>query len=324
MQNLLIITDPDLRFDINYAAYLKEEIESRAGVLDAIVYGNCDADWIERTQHCIIVCKRYEKETIEKRFPDASVFVINDDRTIDVSALRENKQFSLYKVGDKSTAEKFAEIIKTEEVSFSSVEIIEGLDRYVLSCSKERFEKVEKALYEKGITTWFEADDVATHVAHCLIATGNTITFAESCTGGLIASELVKNSGVSSIFGGSFVTYANEIKQALVDVKEETLIQYGAVSSECVREMCEGVGKYFDTKLAIAVSGVAGPDGGSDEKPVGTVYIAVKNTDNFIKTKKLHLQGNRRYIQRSTVLWGFKLLMEENSEIFFQKVPKKS
>jgi len=123
-----------------------------------------------------------------------------------------------------------------------------------------------------------------------------TITFAESCTGGRIASEFTAISGASSVLMGSAITYANEIKSRWLDVKEETLTQYGAVSKECVEEMLTGVLRMASANHAIAVSGIAGPTGGTEEKPIGTVYIGVKNSEISI-IKLYHFKGDRESIQ---------------------------
>ncbi len=131
-----------------------------------------------------------------------------------------------------------------------------------------------------------------------LINNNLSITTAESCTGGLIASEIVKHAGVSSIYEGSIVSYSNEIKHKLLGVDEEIFIKYGAVSSECVEQMCYGVQKIFDSDIAIAVSGIAGPDGGSKEKPVGTVFIGVLYENNLTIEKNI-FEGNRIEVQQS-------------------------
>lgn len=123
-----------------------------------------------------------------------------------------------------------------------------------------------------------------------------TISFAESCTGGRIASEFTAISGASSVFNGSVVSYSNNIKNKWLEVKEETLVSYGAVSKECVKEMLNGVLKMANSDCAIAVSGIAGPTGGTEEKPVGTVYLGIKTKEKIVI--ELHLfKGNRESIQ---------------------------
>ena len=124
-----------------------------------------------------------------------------------------------------------------------------------------------------------------------------TITCAESCTGGLIASMITEISGSSNIFKGSVVTYCNEIKEQELGVKKDTMIKYGVVSVEVVREMLEGVLKKFDADFAMAVSGVAGPTGGTENKPVGTVVIGVMCRDKEENIKIYNFKGSRKEVQ---------------------------
>jgi len=134
-----------------------------------------------------------------------------------------------------------------------------------------------------------------------------TITFAESCTGGRIASEFTAISGASSVLMGSAVTYANEIKTAWLGVKEQTLIKHGAVSQECVEEMLSGILKMASADYAIAVSGIAGPTGGTKEKPVGTVYIGIETPKNKIVQRYL-FQDDRDAIQKQATDTAIALL----------------
>jgi len=134
-----------------------------------------------------------------------------------------------------------------------------------------------------------------------------TITFAESCTGGRIAAEFTAVSGASSVLNGSVVSYANEIKSQWLGVKEETLIQYGAVSKETVEEMLTGILKMASADYAIAVSGIAGPTGGTNEKPVGTVYIGIKNNEHSV-VQLHHFKGDRESIQKQATKRAITLL----------------
>ena len=102
-----------------------------------------------------------------------------------------------------------------------------------------------------------------------------TITTAESCTGGLVASMITKISGSSDIFNGSIVTYSNSIKNKELDVLNESLDKFGAVSKQVVSEMLDGVLRKFEADFAIAISGIAGPNGGTKNKPVGTIVIGI-------------------------------------------------
>ena len=134
-----------------------------------------------------------------------------------------------------------------------------------------------------------------------------TITFAESCTGGRIASAFTAISGASSVLMGSAVTYANEIKSHWLGVKEQTLLEYGAVSSQCVEEMLSGILKMASADYAIAVSGIAGPTGGTQTKPVGTIYIGIETPQKKIVQHHL-LQGNRESIQAQATDTAIELL----------------
>ena len=108
-----------------------------------------------------------------------------------------------------------------------------------------------------------------------------TITTAESCTGGLVASMITKISGSSDIFNGSIVTYSNSIKNKELDVLNESLDKFGAVSKQVVSEMLDGVLRKFEADFAIAISGVAGPNGGTKNKPVGTIVRGIASNKNI-------------------------------------------
>lgn len=142
----------------------------------------------------------------------------------------------------------------------------------------------------------FSENDMIT-LQNLLRARNETITTAESCTGGLVAHMITQIAGSSDIFNGAIVSYSNEIKARELNVKEETLKKYGAVSTQTVEEMLEGAIKKFDATYAIAISGIAGPQGGTKEKPVGTVVIGISdnNKKNIIKVN--NFKGSRKDIQ---------------------------
>lgn len=127
-----------------------------------------------------------------------------------------------------------------------------------------------------------------------------TISTAESCTGGMIGACLTSISGISSYYGYGFVTYSNEAKNRLIGVKEDTLLSCGAVSSNVALEMAEGALKVSGADIAVSATGIAGPGGGTKEKPVGLVYIgfASKTKRDF---KKLNLSGDREEVRLATV-----------------------
>ncbi len=130
-----------------------------------------------------------------------------------------------------------------------------------------------------------------------LRANKQTLTTAESCTGGLVASMITKMSGSSDIFNGSIVTYSNKIKNQELNVKNETLENYGAVSFEVVNEMLDGVIKKFDANFAIAISGIAGPNGATKNKPIGTIVIGLGNSNNDKIVATYNFSGSREEVQ---------------------------
>lgn len=159
-------------------------------------------------------------------------------------------------------------------------------------------------IYEVGERTMPEV------VKDLLLAKNQTISFAESCTAGLISSTLGEYPGVSAVFKGSVVSYANEIKQDLLGVSEAILKEQGAVSEACAVAMATGCRNLLHTDLAVAVTGIAGPDGGTAEKPVGLVWIAVVSAQG-VRTRKLNLSGNRARIRKVAALNAFDLARRE-------------
>lgn len=138
-----------------------------------------------------------------------------------------------------------------------------------------------------------------------------TITFAESCTGGLIAKMFTDIAGVSAVFSGSVVTYSNDVKQKFLGVGEETLKKHGAVSKHTAYEMATGARLLFSSDIAVSVTGIAGPDGGTAEKPVGLVYIGI-STQDATKTYKMKASDkNGRDGVRDAVLHEVCRLLEE-------------
>ncbi len=137
-----------------------------------------------------------------------------------------------------------------------------------------------------------------------------TLSVAESCTGGYIASKLVGVAGSSKYFEGGVVSYSYAAKQNLLNVKKNTLEKFGAVSEECVTEMCEGILEKFKTNYSIAVSGIAGPDGGTDDKPVGTVWIAIGSAEKIVAKRFMFTKNRLRNIELIFV-YALKMLLDE-------------
>jgi nicotinamide-nucleotide amidase len=128
-----------------------------------------------------------------------------------------------------------------------------------------------------------------------------TLSVAESCTGGTISQMFTQHAGSSAVFAGGGVVYSYELKSKLLGVKPETLAKFGAVSEETITEMVIGALQNFSTDYAIAVSGIAGPDGGTSDKPVGTVWIAVANKDKIVAKKFIFGNKRTQNIERSAM-----------------------
>lgn len=140
-----------------------------------------------------------------------------------------------------------------------------------------------------------------------------TVTTAESCTGGLIAGTLVNVAGASDVLNEGYVTYSNEAKERLVGVKHETLEEYGAVSEQTAREMAEGAAKAAGADAALSATGIAGPGGGTEEKPVGLVYIGCY-VNGETTVKECRFEGSRMENRLHTVETALQLLLRQLSE----------
>ncbi|MCX7787163.1 MAG: CinA family protein [Spirochaetes bacterium] len=141
-----------------------------------------------------------------------------------------------------------------------------------------------------------------------LIDRKETIGTAESCTGGLIGSLITEISGSSKTYWGGVITYSNEAKVKLLGVPERVLLEKGAVSKETVTLMAQRMREMGNTHWGIGVSGIAGPMGGSTEKPVGTVYIALAGTNGYLRVERFHFKGARQEIRIKASLLSLLLL----------------
>ncbi len=176
-----------------------------------------------------------------------------------------------------------------------------GEDEKVSHYSNLIYDSLPRHFFGKGDV------DLAAVIGELLIKRKETVGTIESCTGGRIAAEIASISGASNYFQGGLITYSNELKKELAFVKEETLRNFGAVSSEVVCEMALGGIERLNTDWSIAVSGIAGPTGGTEEKPVGTVWIAVANKKGVDAHQFLFGNDRGRTIQM-TVLTALNLL----------------
>ena len=166
-----------------------------------------------------------------------------------------------------------------------------------------------KSRLGKYIYTMEEHVTLEDAIVDMLKAADMTLTTVESCTGGLLSGRLVNVSGASDVFEQSFVTYANKAKKKLVGVKKSTLKEFGAVSEETAREMAEGGRKEAEADVCLAITGIAGPGGGTEEKPVGLVYIGCCIKGKTV-VRKYQFTGNRQKIREHAVVSALVLLRE--------------
>ncbi len=185
-----------------------------------------------------------------------------------------------------------------------------GMVRLRLSCSCENINKFAEIieteinkLYDIIPNAIFGFNDISLEetVGKLLTKKNKTIATAESCTGGTIAQMLTAISGSSKYVRGSVVAYSNDIKENILGVKTESLIKYGAVSNQVVEEMATGILKLMKSDYSIAVSGIAGPNGGTKEKPVGTIHIAIASKNGVKSHKFLYGEHRGRNIRRSAL-----------------------
>ena len=163
----------------------------------------------------------------------------------------------------------------------------------------------------------FDSDKLEEVVANLLIKNKVTIATAESCTAGLLSARLTDVSGSSKYFNGGIVCYSNELKHDLVNVKQKTLDRYGAVSEETARELAVNIAKKLKSEIGISITGIAGPDGGTEKKPVGLVFVGISYRNN-VYIKKYNLTPNRNINRELTVILclnEIRKILENSKEI---------
>jgi len=151
------------------------------------------------------------------------------------------------------------------------------------------------------------SNKLAVILAEKLASSGLTVAAAESCTGGRVATALTSAPGSSAYFQGAVVAYSNQMKVELLGVPVEVIIKHGAVSEECARAMAEGARRKMNVRAAVSTTGIAGPEGGSPEKPVGLVWLAVA-TDQGTTSVKKQLSGDRSSISAAAANEALSLL----------------
>lgn len=152
---------------------------------------------------------------------------------------------------------------------------------------------------------------LSAQVGRMLLAKGSKVTTAESCTGGWIAKVLTDVAGSSAWFQRGFVTYSDEAKQEMIGVSARTLAEYSAVSEPVVREMAQGALREASADYAVSVSGVAGPDGGTAEMPVGTVWFGFASATGTVWAQQCRFEGDREAVRRQATAWALRTLHDQ-------------
>ncbi len=233
-----------------------------------------------------------------------------------------SKTLKIFGIGESRVGELLEDMMEAENPTVAPYAETAGVRlRLTARCTSEEEGKamlvpVEKEIMEKiGDYVYSEEDiSLAEAAVRELMARKLTVSAAESCTGGMFAKMITDFPGVSAILKESFVTYANSAKMKYLGVSADTLEKYGAVSEQTAREMALGVCRNTGADVGVGITGIAGPDGGTQEKPVGLVYAGVCVNGN-VTVQALHLSGDRDKIRQSACLYVFDLLRREVKKI---------
>jgi len=230
-------------------------------------------------------------------------------------------------IGESSVAEKINDLLNLKNPTVAPYANLGEVKLRITARAKNHLEakniiKPVKEKLKKDFSKFIFGEDndtLPSVLIKELTERNQTIVFAEYCTGGLLSTSLTSISGSSQVFKGSIVSYSNDLKNSLLNISEEKLTKYGAVSEEVCESMAINVKEKLGADWAIAISGIAGPNGGSQDKPVGLVYISISGPNNHItKIKKLfNSTRNRIEIQRLSVnvcLNSLRLILLSNSK----------
>ncbi len=268
-------------------------------------------------------CSIYENASYLLAYDDALVNVIHVDETQKLPNLLIQKQNSyatlyIFEQTEDALSLMLNPLAHTHDVSIDIVNIIEGWSK--INITSKKYGDISNFI--SGVKSQLSScviasSNIVAYIIEKLSHVNKKLSFAESCTGGLLSYYFTKNNGASNILDGALVTYSNGIKENWLAVEADVLEQYGAVSAQVVHQMSEGVLNVSEADYSISISGIAGDGGGTADKPVGTVYISVRSKT---KHKEVHLclQGDRNYVQYQSVLHGVKMLLLLDKELFFE------
>lgn len=235
-------------------------------------------------------------------------------QTVKLCGVGESKAETVVKdLIDAQTNPTIATYAKTGEVHIR-VTAKAGNDDAAKELIKPIVEEL-KLRFGQAVYSIKDDDTLENTVVELLKANEFTVTCAESCTGGLLSARLINVPGVSNAYKCGYITYSNKSKHKILGVKKATLLKYGAVSSQTAGEMAKGAARASKADVSVAVTGIAGPDGGTATKPVGTVYIAC-NVKGKIAVEKYHFIGSRTKIRESSVMAALTLVRKCLLEYF--------
>ena len=291
------------------------------------VLSTLTSDKLELIDDMLIPSKalQYDKNSyiIKKSETLINVISVSENSTIPKILFEKEETFKTFNIIgiDEDSIKLLLEPLSSNyEIKLLISSLVDGWNKICAVTTKygdlENFLKSVQSLFPDK---FIAEENVVKHIVSKLELYGKKLSVVESCTGGLISSILTKHSGVSSVFDGAIVSYSNNIKRSWLGVDKTTLDTFGAVSEACVREMLEGVLNASSADYAIATSGIAGPTGGTKEKPVGTVFVGAKAKNGNTIIERLLLKGDREYIQTQSAYYAFKLLLITDKQYFFGK-----
>ena len=233
-----------------------------------------------------------------------------------MDTVTRNKTIKLIGMNEVEIRTSISDLIDNEDVKIeikpfdAKTYIILSADADTEEAAKDLIKPVSKEIkrrFGKYIYSTKEKITLEMSVVNLLEKNELTISTAESCTGGLLAGRLINVPGVSDVYKEGFITYTNKAKRKTLGVNKSTLKKYGAVSEQTAKEMAVGAALAADTDISISVTGIAGPDGGTNEKPVGLVYIGVCIRD-MVHVEEFRFSGDRANVREQTVISALGLL----------------
>lgn len=241
-----------------------------------------------------------------------------------MDTVTRNKTIKLIGMNEADIRTSISDLIDNEDVKIeikpfdAKTYIILSADADTEEAAKDLIKPVSKEIkrrFGKYIYSTKEKITLEMSVVNLLEKNELTISTAESCTGGLLAGRIINVPGVSDVYKEGFITYTNKAKRKTLGVNKATLKKYGAVSAQTAREMALGAALEADSDVSISVTGIAGPDGGTDEKPVGLVYIGVC-VKNKVHVEEFRFSGDRANVREQTVISALGLLRKCILEYF--------